>query len=180
MLFNVTSRIACLFILLCQSLVVHAFSYTLEVTEQELQEKVSAMMPIEKQHLFVTVTLSDPDIDLIKGSNKIGVFVNISAVVPGAIQGTGRAKIVGSLIYKPAEGAFYFEEPLVETFEVDQLSAEYAPMLKELSQVSVSKALSRYPVYTLKDDKIEQQLAKSVLESIEVKDEVLFIHLSAF
>ena len=44
-----------------------AFSYTMEISEKELQGKVSAIMPLEKSKFFVKVMLSEPVVDFNKG-----------------------------------------------------------------------------------------------------------------
>lgn len=155
-------------------------SYDLEITEQALQEKVSAMMPIEKKRMFVTVTLSDPQVDLLKDQNRIGFVVKVTASMPGQLQGSGRASVSGSVRYEPVSGAFYVDDPVVESFDVEKLPAKYAPMLKELSQTTISKALMQYPVYTLDESRFDQKMAKSMLESVEVNNEILYIKLKAF
>ena len=84
-----------------------ALDYTQEITEQEIQEKISAFMPIEKKKYFVTVTLSNPIIDLLKESDEIGIRANIDASAPGGIKGSGEVMIKGTLDYEPKKGEFY-------------------------------------------------------------------------
>jgi len=55
------------------SQVVFALEYIQEITEQEIQKKVSTLMPIEKKKYFVTVKISNPEIDLIKETDEIGI-----------------------------------------------------------------------------------------------------------
>ena len=156
------------------------FSYTLEITEKEIQEKVSAMMPLEKKQFFVTVKLSDPKVELIKDSDRMGIFLNVGAVIPGVMKGAGRGRMTGSISYDPIKGAFYFKEVNIETLEIDNLAPEYAEKIKLLAQTVVSKSMSQYPVYQFKDTDIKQKLAKSTLESVEVKNERLLVTLSIF
>jgi Protein of unknown function (DUF1439) len=172
-------------ILLCITLLIIsqlalAFSYTLEITEQELQDKVSAMMPMEKKKYFVTVRMFDPEVDLSKESNEIGVFTNIEVITPGGFRSTGRANIKGTLSYDSEKGAFYFHNPTIVSLEVDKLPEKFSPKVKKITQLAVTKAMSVYPIYKFKDNKIKHKLAKAVLESIAVKNESLHVTLSAF
>ena len=80
------------------------YSYTLEISEEELQSKVSAMMPMKKKNMFVAVTVLDPKVDLIKQSNEIGVFANVEVVALGSLKGSGRANITGTLNYDAKKG----------------------------------------------------------------------------
>ena len=41
-----------------------AFSYTLRLSEADLQERIDLVLPVERKQLFVTVRVSDPDVDL--------------------------------------------------------------------------------------------------------------------
>ena len=157
-----------------------SFEYTLKITEQELQTKIAEAMPIEKKQFFVTIRLSDPKVDLIKQSNRIGIFINIDATAPGGIAGKGRANITGTLRYDAERGAFHFVQPKIVHIEIDNLDERYAPKVKSMAQYAITKALINKPVYTLKDDKAQHQLAKSVLKSIAVKDENLVLTLGIF
>ncbi|NOQ77078.1 MAG: DUF1439 domain-containing protein [Methylococcaceae bacterium] len=155
-----------------------ALSYTVELSEAQLQKKVLAMMPIEKKKLFFTVILSDPEIELIEGSNEIGVFTHIEIDSKIGIKGTGRAKITGSLTYKPDSSEFFFKNTKIEKLEIDKVSQKYNQQIKALVQAIGTKVLSSYPVYKLKDDNLKHKLAKAVLQSISVKNKKLLLKLS--
>ena len=159
-----------------------AFSYTVEIPEEELQKKVSAMMPIEKKKLFVTVVLSKPEVDLMEGEDKIGVFSHIEVRVPGAagLKGSGRVNITGSLSYDAKKGAFFFHKPSIVRLEVDKIPGKYMKNVKKAVELIAKKVLATRPVYTLKDDNVKQKLAKSVLETVSVKDQQLEVVLSVF
>ncbi|WP_111978422.1 DUF1439 domain-containing protein [Algibacillus agarilyticus] len=172
-------------ILLCMTLLLasqcaFAFSYTVELTEQALQQKVSAMMPMKKKRLFVTIILSDPQVTLSQDSNKIGIFTHVTAMMPGGIQGSGRAKIKGSLSYNTDTGAFHFHDPIIEKLEVDDVPEKFTAKVKQLAQLAMTKAMTIYPIYKFKDNNLKHKLAKAALESIEVKNKTLYVTLSAF
>lgn len=174
------NRLIVFFVSCLLSSIAMAFSYTLEITEQELQEKVSAMMPLEKKKFFVTVILSEPKVELLKETNEISIFSNLEALAPGGLKGSGRAKITGSLSYDANEGAFYLNNPKIESIEIDKMPEKYSPKIKQLTQTAVSKAMSVYSVYKLKDDNLKHKLAKATLESISVDGGKLLVVLSAF
>ena len=157
-----------------------AFSYTLEISESELQEKVSAMMPMKKKNVFVAVTISDPKVDLIKESNEIGVFSNIEVIALGSLKGSGRAYIKGTLKYEAQKGEFYFRDPTVVSLDVDNVAKKFIPNIKKITQLAITKAMSVYPVYKFKDDNIKHTLAKAALKSVTVEHEKLLVTLSAF
>ena len=154
------------------------FSYTVEISEAKLQKKVLAMMPMQKNNFLFTVTLSEPEIELIEGSNQIGIFTHIEAVVPRVIKGTGRAKITGSLSYESETSEFFFNNPTIEKLEIDKVADKYIPKVKKIVQLIANKMLAIRPVYKLKDDNLKHKLAKAMLKSVSVKDKKLLLELN--
>ena len=173
-------RVCLLFMLLILSQGVFALSYTLTMTEQELQEKVEAMMPFKQTQFFITVTLSDPKVELIKESNEIGVFTHVKVSAPGGIYGKGRGKVTGTLSYDASKGAFFFKNPKIVNLELDQVPKEYVKNIQLIAQVTATQAMSVYPIYILNDENQSQKFTKSRLESVEVKDEELHVVLRLF
>ena len=169
-----------LFVLLILSQGTYALSYTLTMTEQELQEKVEAMMPFKQTQFFITVTLSDPKVELIKESNEIGVFTHVKVSAPGGIYGKGRGKVTGTLSYDASKGAFFFKNPKIVNLELDQVPKEYVKNIQLIAQVTATQAMSVYPIYILNDENQSQKFTKSRLESVEVKDETLHVVLRLF
>ncbi|HED35710.1 MAG TPA: DUF1439 domain-containing protein [Gammaproteobacteria bacterium] len=173
-------RILLAIFLMASTQLAMAFSYTLEISEQDLQEKISKMMPMEKKKYFVTVILSSPEVSLADGNNEIGVFSHVKVIAPGGIQGTGKVSITGSLRYDSDKGEFFFNHPEIVSLEVDDVPEKYLPNIKNIAQSVVGKVLATRPVYKFKDDNLKHKLAKSVLESIKIENRKLFVKLSAF
>lgn len=158
-----------------------ALSYTLEITEKELQEKVSALMPMSSKELFITVTISDPKIELFKETDKIGILLHVEVRALSGIYGTGRGQVVGTISYNPEETAFYFQDVTVERFELDHIPGEAAPSLKMIAQIvgiAANQAMLLHPVYILTDDDMKQKMLRSRLESVKVEDGKLLVTMS--
>ncbi len=154
-----------------------AFSYTVEISEAELQAKVSAMMPMEKTAFFVTVILSNPNVDLTNGNNEIGFFSHIEVKMLGKIKGSGKVKITGTLSYEAEKTAFFFHEPKIVRLEIKNTSEKVTLSVKKVVGIAARKILATRPIYTLSDDNLKHKLAKSVLKSIKVENEKLYIVL---
>lgn len=157
---------------------VNAFSYTHSLSEAELQQEIEKVMPIVKKKYFLTMTLSNPNIDLIEGSNELGLKSDINVSAPGGLKGDGQAHIVGKLEYNQAQGAFYFKNARLIELTLNGIPPDLLPEIKKAAQSSLTRSLSKRPVYVLKDNDIKQQIAKSTLQSIEVKNQALQITFS--
>lgn len=144
------------------------FSYTVEFTEQQIQQQLSRLMPFKKEEMFVTIIVSDPTIELGKPDGTIGVFANLQAQAPGGIRGSGKTKITGNLSYKKETGSFYLNNPKIAHIEIDQIPSQFHDNIRKLAQFALSSAVENKALFTLKDDNAQQQLAKSTLQSVKI------------
>ncbi len=155
-----------------------AFTYTVKISEADLQKQVDAMMPIEKNKRFFKVVLSNPKIELIEGRNEIGIFSHIELDSKLGIKGAGKAKITGALSYNPDLHAFFFKNSKIEKLEIDRVADKHIVQIKPLIQTIAGKLLEKQPVYRLKQDNLKHKFARAVLQSVSVKDKKLLLELS--
>lgn len=154
-----------------------AFTYTLTLTEATLQNKVSVMMPMKKNKFFVTVILSEPEIELIEGDNKIGLFIHIEVIAVKGVRGNGKVKLTGTLSYNADTSQFFFKNPMIEKLEIDRFPEKYVFSAKKILQLVAKNMLAVRPIYQLKDDKVKHKVAKSMLQSISVNNKKLLVEL---
>ncbi|MEH6348068.1 MAG: DUF1439 domain-containing protein [Bermanella sp.] len=157
-----------------------AFEYTLEFTQPELQAKISAMMPVTKKTMLATVVVDNAKLELIEGSDKLAIAAKLNAVLLGNLNATGDLKIQGTLSYNAKEGAFYLKDPEIIELNINEIPPRFHDQIKQLAQKGVAKKLSNQPVYKLKDDDMKQNLAKSMLKSLQVKNKTLIATLGLF
>jgi len=171
----------CLFIicLLSFSQLTFALSYTVKITEKELQSKLDARLPIEKKNSYIAAKIYGSTVELIEGSDQIGVFSNIELTVLGSIKGTGRSYVKGNISYDANAGAFYVHNPIIVSLEVDDIPPQLLPEIQKIAQISLQKASQHYPIYKLKEDDLQHKMAKAVLESVQIKEQTLQLKLSA-
>ena len=155
-----------------------AFSYTLTITEQELQEILAKKLPIERTASYLSAKIYDSQVDLIDGTDQIGLFTKIDLVALGSIKGSGQAYVQGGITYNPAKGAFYLINPHILSVKIDNLPPDFIPEIKKIAQLSLEKAVQIYPIYRFKDQNIQEKMAKSVLESIQVEKNTIKIKMS--
>ena len=167
-------------LLLIFSTQLYALSYTVEISEEELQEKIAQVMPIEKKKLFLSVIFSHPKIDLAVGDNQIGIGSQIDVFAPGGIKSTGQAKIKGSLRYDGTTGIFYFQNPTIVQLQLDAMPDNFMPTIQEVAQMIVTKKLANLAIYRLKDNDLQQSLLKYTLKSIAITNKQLLIELALF
>jgi hypothetical protein len=164
-------------VLTATSQIAHTLEYVKEISKQEIQAEASAYMPYEITKYFVNIKILNPEIDLLKETDEISLQANIEVNAPGIIKGAGKVTINGTLDYDAINGEFYIRNPSIMSLAIDEVTEKLTSEIKNIAQIILSSALITYPVYRFKDDNLKEKLAKSVLKSVKVKNEKLFITL---
>ncbi len=157
-----------------------ALSYTVEISEEELQEKVAAMMPLEKKKFFVKVIFSNPKVELAQNANQIGIYSQMDISAPGGIKSTGNTKVTGTLSYDPGKSEFFFKNPAIVDMKISAVPELYVAPIKEIAQLIVEKVLATTPVYKLKGGDLKRDLTKAMLKSVVVENKQLLVELELF
>ncbi len=162
-------------LLVCASSLSGALSYTTEFTEAELQAQIDALMPLQTNVYFATIHITGPELKLHEQSNEFSLRANIEVLLPNGLRGGGTTRMSGSVSYRPETGTFHLHNPTILDLYVQDVLDQYQPQIKDFAQLVVSSALTQYPIYTLQDDVLEQQLAKAALQSVLVQNGKLLV-----
>jgi hypothetical protein len=154
-----------------------SLSYTMEVSEKELQKKVQAFMPLTQKNNLVSVTLKNPVIDIMKDTNKIGLSSAIDATALGGIKGNGIIDVAGNIVYNKDQGAFFLQNIEVLDFKSDKINDSYKDIVKVLAQQLLNTALKAHPIYQFDTSKTEGKIAKSSFKSVKIRDEKLLLKM---
>lgn len=151
----------------------------IEITQQELQEKLAKEFPISRTYLVVLkLTLSDPEVVLKDGSDRIGF--GVSAATNIEIDGKdleGKARLSAGVRYHRDQGALVLADPRVEELAVSLLPVKYQDELLAAADLATAEFLQDYAIYKLKPADFKQRLAKLVLQGVVVEDGVLKVKL---
>ena len=150
-----------------------AISYTLKITEQELQQKLSRELPIEREAAYLAAKIYDSQVDFIEGTDQVGLFTKIDLLTLGSIKSSGQAYVKGSVTYNPEKEAFYLINPAIVSVEITDMPPEFIPEIKRIALLSLERAVQIYPIYKFKDEKIQEKMARSAVESIQVKKQTI-------
>lgn len=159
---------------------VQAYSYTKEFSAAELQNMLSAIMPLTQTKYFITLTFSEPKLDLLESTNELGLGANIRASALGAFSGNGTTYITGSISYHQEEGAFYFKNPKLVALKLNGVAKQQQSEIQKLAQSTIATILASRPLYILDDTDEKQKLAKSSLESVRVQGGKLVVSFKVF
>lgn len=155
--------------------VVVAYTYTL--SEGELQEKLDSQS-FEHEDQLIKAAVTSGKITLLEKEGEILLSANVDILLLKQIKGTGSTSVQGKIHYEPEKGAFYFRDAKIKTLNIESLAPEYLPLVQQALEQTLKKTLSRQPIYILDDSDIKQKLAKSQLDSVEIKDKSLVFNFS--
>ncbi len=162
--------------LLCEA----AWSFTHEIAEADLQQKVTAAMPVEIRKPAYALTISDPVIDLAGSDETVGIVAQVMLEVPGWRQASGTVNLSGKLVYEPQNHAFYLRNVLVRKLDVEDAQESLLPALRVVAQFAVAHALAAKPVYVIKDENLKAGFARAFLKSVSVRDRKLILTMEIF
>ncbi|KPV41941.1 hypothetical protein AN478_00140 [Thiohalorhabdus denitrificans] len=158
-----------------------AGGYVVRLTEPEIQKKLDEQLPLTKTYLvIIQVTLNNPKIDLVEGSDRIRAGMDVEFNITGyqgskPLEGTVYAS--SGITYRAEKGQFYLSDPVIENLEAQGLPEEYMGKAKK----ALSEALAEYykdqPIYTLDPDDTRQAVARMVLKDVRVEDKQLLLTL---
>lgn len=150
-----------------------AFEYTLELTEAEIQSRIDAMLPIKKETFIVVVTVDQAQVLLLENTDKVALHSKLFVNSVAGINAQGQLALEGRVAYEAEQGAFYLKEANITELQIDKVPADFMPQLKQLAQSGLTQALSKKPIYVLKEDDMRHKLIKASLKSIEITQQKL-------
>lgn len=166
------------FLLLCSSTLLAFFSHTVEVSQQELQQQLDAMGTLQHKEPLISVIISHPTIELQQDSSKIGLKGDVETVLLGSMKANANLHVRGNIRYNPEQGAFFMTDIEVVSLQSAQIPPQQISNVKRIVQNLLNPVLQQQPVYILKDDNLQEQLAKAVLKDVTVNNGKLLLTLS--
>ena len=173
-------------------------SFRVTISKAQLQERIDARMPFTGTRGPLQYTVMRAAIDL-RANGRVGIDADFSARILGTDVG---AALVGSGVLDYREGEFFLREVGVEDVAIlpgpqresgsrlRQILGANARGVLSVAQKQIEDeirrhggailgaVLERYPVYKLKPENVKHELARLVLEKIEVQDQSLVVTLN--
>lgn len=155
--------------------------YTIKLTETQLQEKLQKKMPINKTVLFIVqITLDNPRVQLVDGSNRINagldVILNITVDKQPLPLG-GSVDVSGGITYNSKTAKFFLTDPIIENLKVQGLPSKHTNKANKALSKVLTKFYKDNPVYTLRATDAKKAAAKLVLKTVKIENQELVVTL---
>ena len=147
---------------------VRSLSYRVTLSQEKIEQRVNGLFPLETGRHGISLKLENPEIRLNEAENRIHLLTDVNIILPGQLHASGHLEAAGSLVYDPAEGAFFFDNPEICQFSVLSIPSRYMFPLKKLMTTFLARYVAGIPVYKFQGNSLKHRLAKAVLKDVEV------------
>ena len=155
--------------------------YQYRFTEQQLQQKLSARLPLTSTYFYIfDVTLDGPRVDLVEGSDRVAAGVDIMLNIKigdSDVPLGGAVDVSGAIDYQPESGEFFLADPVVEALNIDGVPDRYADQSRSVIESALTEYYKTRPIYTLEGTDAAKVAGRLLLKKVTVKDEELVVTL---
>jgi len=155
--------------------------YELIISEQQFIDKINEKCPLTKNYLILfDITLRNPRIDLINGSNRINAGMNVDinfTISSNKKIISGSVDFSGNLKYENENGEFFLQYLTIDKVEIDGIPEKYIEKTNAALKNALQFYYNKHPVYRLNDNDIKQVVAKALIKSITINDEKVIVIL---
>jgi hypothetical protein len=155
--------------------------FSLRLSEAQLQEKLSAKLPVSKTYLLVIkLTLENPKVHLLNGSDRVrmGLDVVLNLNVGGEAKPLGgKIEVSGAVAYVPESAQFFLINPVVENLSVQGIPQKYAERVTQVLSKALTAYYAEHPVYQFTSTDAKWAAAKLILKSVKVENQQLVLHM---
>lgn len=140
------------------------------LTEKDLRGKIEEVFPIEESYLLVVrLRLSDPEVDLDEGSDRITYQMRAKVSLAGHDFG-GSARVSGTIRYEAEKREFYLDDSRLEDLDIDGVSAEYREPLRGVANLAAREVFEKNPVYVLDEEFLGKLGGTVAVRQVKVVD----------
>jgi hypothetical protein len=161
--------------------VLYGREFVYRFTDSQLQEALSARLPIQRTYLFlIQVTLDHPRVTLIEGSDRVNAGLDVALNVrldDSSLPLSGSVDASGTIRYERSEGKFYLTNPSIERLRLQGVPEKYASRASSALSLALGEYYASHPIYTLNAFDAKQAAAKLTLKSVVVEHKQLVVTL---
>lgn len=140
----------------------------IELTEQELQTRLSARFPIQScQLIIVCLDITSPQLKLAEGSDRIALSTDLSATL-GTRRYPGTLAFSGKVRYVAQDGEFFLDDIEIHRLDLEGVPPKYTDILRSTGPAVLRSVLATKPIYTLKGDSTQMRLARLAVADVRV------------
>lgn len=172
-------KIISVLILITALLISGCSQVKVNVTDKEINDKLSENFPLKKTFLVFELRCENPAIALKDGSDNVSINIDakiginlMSNIMP---IGDGSIKVTSGLRFKPESGEIYLSDLKIDKLDIKNIPSEYTNQLTELTKfadTTLANILTEYPIYTMesKERDVDTMIGKFKLQDMKIEN----------
>ncbi len=153
-------------------------SFTVSLSREDLQEQIDQRFPVSRRAGLIDVTFSDPRVNLVTGSDRIGLALKLASRLPFVGSLDGHLEVSGLIAYNQETRQVFFHEPRIDLIEIDGVDPKTVGATQNAVQAVARAVLSGVPVYTLEQRTLKEAAMQYLLKSVRVRDGTLILEMA--
>lgn len=151
------------------------FSYDVKLSQQQLQDKLDKKFPFEKKKLFTNVKLSNPEVRLKNGSDKIYLNLKITLSASKKISFDAYSELNGKIFFDNETKKLYLKDFEIEELVMNNVPLKFHKTIQRTIETVAKIVLNNYSVYKLQPKNLKNLTIALLLKDIKVKDKTMII-----
>lgn len=147
---------------------------TLRVSRAELQARLDARFPIEKDGLLGRIRLSEPEISLSTLTERVAVGFELvgNSILTGPVD--GRGLLSGELRYEPEEASLYLDRPEI-TLDLADGDEDRRRAIEAAATALAVDYFADFAIHRVSDADLRSRLTRGFLRELTVHDDGLVL-----
>ena len=155
--------------------------YIFRFSEEELQASLAERLPFTRTYvLVVDVTLTEPRLNLIDGSDRVAAGIDVEVSLPGLrgpIDIDGSIDVTSGIRYEPNTGEFFLEDPDLRSVSLQGVPEAYDERVRDALLRAIGEYFRGRPIYRLGTQDVRHATARLLLKDVTVADREVIVTL---
>jgi hypothetical protein len=149
--------------------------------QKDIDALLAKNFPLEKKHLkVIRIRYRDPRAILIADSGQVRISITAdirAGIGPFEKEYTSQVTLLSAIDYDPQEHIFFLQQPRCEAWKLPEIPTEYQEISRQALNLTSVTCWERIPVYQWKPRKRSEQMARMVMQDVEIDRQTLVLTL---
>ena len=150
------------------------------IKQVKIQRLIDKQFPITIKWLFVNITLTDPKIVLVDGSQRLGIKIKAKLTFTATWNFSRDIYIDGEIEYQKHVGELFLINIEVNFLVQYKIAKIVTWPIKKMSVKFINNFMQQTPIYHFNQDDFMHKLAKSRIKDLKIENRSLVLEFKFF
>lgn len=145
-------------------------AFTFSVSDRQIETALLLYFPLSHYTAAARLHLTEPQVRLKNNAHSLQLTIPVIARLPGQGRHRGQLRIHIGLHYKASSGELFLARPKIQTFVMNDISAEHYNAFRASLTDVLAKTLPLVRIHQVKESDLNHTLAKSEMKSMTIEE----------